>query len=58
MNARKLGWSTQRGHIHSCKGFAAFLNRSPDTATGEDIRGFQLHLAEAGLSIRNRNRAV
>jgi hypothetical protein len=23
------------GHIHSCKRFAAFLNRSPDTATAE-----------------------
>ena len=58
MNARKLGLSTQRGHIHSCKRFAAFLNRSPDTATAEDIRRFQLHLAEAGLSICNRNRIM
>jgi hypothetical protein len=29
MNARKLSVGTQRGHIHSCKRFAAFLNRSP-----------------------------
>jgi hypothetical protein len=58
MNARKLGSSTQRGHIHSCKRFAGFLNRSPDTATAEDIRRFQLHLAEAGLSICNRNRIM
>jgi hypothetical protein len=29
MNARKLCAGTQRGHIHSCKRFAAFLNRSP-----------------------------
>jgi hypothetical protein len=33
MNARKLCAGTQRGHIHSCKRFAVFLNRSPDTAT-------------------------
>jgi integrase/recombinase XerD len=58
MNARKLCASTQRGHIHSCKRFAAFLNRSPDTATTEDIRRFQLHLAEAGVSICNRNRIM
>jgi integrase/recombinase XerD len=58
MNARKLGSSTQRGHIHSCKRFAAFLNRSPDTATAEDIRRFQLHLAEADVSICNRNRIM
>ena len=58
MNARKLCAGTQRGHIHSCKRFAAFLNRSPDTATTEDIRRFQLHLAEAGASICNRNRIM
>ena len=33
MNARKLCAETQRGHIHSCRRFAAFLKRSPDTAT-------------------------
>src|SRR5437667_10396988 len=58
MNARKLCAGTQRGHIHSCKRFAAFLNRSPDTATAEDIRRFQLHLAETGVSICNRNRIM
>ncbi len=29
MNARKLCAGTQRGHISSCKRFAAFLKRSP-----------------------------
>src|SRR5258708_15957781 len=58
MNARKLSAGTQRGHIHSCKRFAAFLNRSPDTATTEDIRRFQLHLAEAGVSVCKRNRIM
>jgi integrase/recombinase XerD len=55
MNARKLCAGTQRGHIRSCKRFAAFLKRSPDTATFEDIRRFQLHLAETGVSICSRN---
>jgi integrase/recombinase XerD len=58
MNARKLGAGTQRGHIHSCKRFTAFLKRSPDTATAEDIRRFQLHLSETGMSICNRNRIM
>ena len=58
MNARKLCAGTQRGHIHSCKRFAVFLNRPRDTATTEDIRRFQLHLAEAGVSICNRNRIM
>jgi hypothetical protein len=38
MNARKLCAGTQRGNISSCKRFAAFLKRSPDTATLEDVR--------------------
>src|SRR5437764_6278257 len=55
MNARKLCAGTQRGHIRSCKRFATFLKRSPETATFEDIRRFQLHLAETGVSICTRN---
>ena len=58
MNARKLGKPSQRSHIHSCKRFAAFLKRSPGTATPDDIRRFQLHLIESGLSICNRNRIM
>ena len=38
MTARRLGPHSQRSHIYSCKRFAAFLKRSPDTATLEDIR--------------------
>jgi integrase/recombinase XerD len=58
MNARKLCAQTRRGHIHSCKRFAEFLKRSPDTATAEDIRRFQLHLSETSTSICNRNRIM
>ena len=57
MTARKLGAGTQRLHISSCKRFAAFLQRSPETATVEDVRRFQLHLAETA-SIPNRNRLM
>src|SRR5262249_26224288 len=38
------------------KQFAAFLKRSPATSKG--IRRFQLHLAESGASICNRNRIM
>jgi site-specific recombinase XerD len=58
MTARKLGPHSQRSHIHSCRRFAAFLKRSPDTATADDVRRFQLHLVEAGLGISNRNRIM
>ena len=58
MNGRKLCSGTQRSHVYSCKRFAAFLKRSPDTATADDIRRFQLHLSETGVSICNRNRIM
>ena len=53
MNARKLCAGTQRGHIRACKLFAAFLKRSPETATFEDIRSFQLHLVDTRIRICN-----
>ena len=58
MRARQLSVATQTGHIRSCRRFAAFLRRSPDTAVPEDVRRFQLHLAESGISIANRNRTM
>src|SRR6266849_3469004 len=58
MAARKLNPNTQRSHIYSCKRFAAWLKRSPDTATPDEVRGFQLHLIESGASICNRNRIM
>ena len=38
MAARKLNPHTQRSHISSCKRFAAWLKRSPDTATPDEVR--------------------
>jgi integrase/recombinase XerD len=58
MAARKLNPHTQRGHIYSCKRFAAWLKRSPDTATPDEVRLFQLYLIESGTSICNRNRIM
>ena len=58
MAARKLNPHTQRSHIYSCKRFAAWLRRSPDTATADEVRRFQLHLIESGASIGNRNRIM
>src|SRR5512135_81654 len=58
MAARKLNPHTQRSHVYSCKRFAAWLKRSPDTATPDEVRRFQLHLIESGASICNRNRIM
>ena len=58
MNARHLVAGTQKGHLRSCERFARFLARSPDTAEAEDVRRFQVHLAENGMSIISRNRTM
>src|SRR4029434_6566462 len=58
MAARKLNPHTQRSDIFRCKRFAAWLKRSPDTATPDEVRRFQLYLIESGTSICNRNRIM
>ena len=60
MAARKLNPHTQRAAIvYSCKRFAAWLKRSPDTATPDEVRRFQLLICiESGASICNRNRIM
>src|ERR1700745_4147994 len=58
MAARSTNPHTQRSHIQSCKRFAPWLKRSPDTATPDEVRRFQLDLIESGVSICNRNRIM
>ena len=58
MKARQLNRHTQRSHIYSCKRFAAYLKRSPETATADEVRAFQLYRMETGPSICNRNRIM
>jgi site-specific recombinase XerD len=50
MRMRKLCDQTQAGYIRAVRQLAAFLERSPDTATVEDLRRFQLHLVDHGAS--------
>ena len=58
MIARRMVPGTQVGHLRACKRFATWLRRSPDTATAEDLRSFQLHLSETGVSACTRNRTM
>src|SRR2546429_9895902 len=58
MTIRKLAPKTQQGYIRTIKSFAAFLGRSPDTASFEDVRRFQLHLAPNGAHIPILNHTV
>jgi len=50
MRMRKLEHKTQEAYIRSVCKLAAFLRRSPDSATVEDLRRFQLHLVDRGIS--------
>ena len=47
MTVRNFAADTQRNYLRAVKNLAIFLGRSPDTATAEDLRLFQLHLTEA-----------
>src|SRR5439155_4148070 len=58
MTIRKLGRKTQQNYIQIIKKLAAFLARSPDTATFEDLRRFQLHVVASGVSAAAINRHV
>ena len=55
MTGRQLGPASHKSRIRAYKRFAAWLQRSPDTATADDIRDFQLHLAETKVGIVTRN---
>jgi integrase len=48
MTMRKFAPRTQEGYILAVKGFSAFLGASPDTASFEDLRRYQLHLVSTG----------
>ncbi len=58
MRLRKLSEKTQSGYIRWVKNLISFLGRSPDTATAEDLRRYQLHLSETGVSRTSLNAAV
>jgi len=58
MTLRKLSAKTQSAYIRAVKNFTRFLGRSPDTASAEELRGYQLHLVEQGLSSGHLNATI
>jgi site-specific recombinase XerD len=50
MRMRKLEPKTQSTYIRAVRHLAGFLKRPPDTATVEDLRRFQLHMVDQGVS--------
>jgi integrase/recombinase XerD len=58
MNVRRFSRETQRNYIRDVGRFATFLGRSPDTATAEDVRRFQIEQSEAGVPTPTMNSIV
>ena len=50
MHLHKLAPKTQTSYIRAVKKLTDYLGHSPDTATAEDLRKFQLHLTDKGTS--------
>jgi site-specific recombinase XerD len=58
MRMRKFAPKTQSGYLRAVRQFAKFLGRSPDTATVEDLRNYQLHLVDHGAPPISLNAAI
>ena len=58
MTVRKFVEKTQKDYIRYVKDLTAFLGRSPDTATAEDLRRYQLHLTNSGAHSPRINATV
>ena len=58
MSVRGFKEDTRRDYVRQVRAFAAFIGRSPDTATAEDLRIFQLHQTQSGLQPPSISSAV
>jgi integrase/recombinase XerD len=58
MSMRNFVADTQREYIRAVKNLTIFLKRSPDTATADDLRAFQLHMSETGVRPATINATV
>ena len=58
MTARRFKEKVQKDYVRHVRNLAAFLRRSPDTATSEDVRSFQLHMAKQQIGAPTINSAI
>jgi hypothetical protein len=58
MDIRRFGPETQRNYIRDVGRFATFLGRSPDTATAEEVRRFQVEQCDLGVPAPTMNAIV
>ena len=58
MTARRFSEDTKKDYVRHVRNFAAFLGRSPDSATSDDLRRYQLHMAQQQISAGSINAAI
>lgn len=58
MTMRRFSRETQHNYLRDVGRLASFLERSPDTASVEDLRRFQVAMQEAGLGVPTMNAVV
>jgi integrase/recombinase XerD len=58
MTVRGFGAKTRHDYVRHVRMFAAFIGRSPDRATAEEVRRFQLHQTATGVGAPSINSAV
>src|SRR3984893_12735560 len=58
MTVRGFSEQTRSHYVRHVRAFTAFIGRSPDTATAEDLRLFQLHQTQIGMQPPSINSAV
>ena len=58
MTIRKFAPKTQHDYLQRVKNFTIHLGRSPDTASSEDVRRYQLHLTASGVGVPTVNQTV
>ena len=58
MRMRKFGDKTQLDYVRAVRKFAQYLKRSPDTASVEELRNYQLHLVDNGVSPASLNSSI
>ena len=58
MRIRGMGAKTQQGHIRAVRYFAEFIGRSSDIATPDELRAYQLHMTDTGVSTGTFNARI
>src|SRR5260370_21460602 len=58
VTGRRFKEKGEKGYVGHVRNFATFLGRSPDAASSEDVRRFQLHMATQQIGAPSINAAI